>query len=86
MSFATSALAEAYVIRKHHQEKMKKTTLNAHGTTKQSILDNGDHTSTTIGCFPNFFKKIHPHGTSSTVPATIRSLLNRLLLSNADHH
>ncbi|KAI3757413.1 hypothetical protein L6452_04950 [Arctium lappa] len=54
----------------HHQEKMKKTTPNAHGTTKQSILENDDRTSTPIGCFPSFFKKIHPSATSSTVPVS----------------
>lgn len=68
MSIATSALAEAYVMRKHHQEKMKKTTTsNAQGTTKESILDNDHHhASSTIGCFPTLFKKIHP----STNPVT----------------
>ncbi|KAI3757410.1 hypothetical protein L6452_04947 [Arctium lappa] len=67
MSFATSALAEAYVMRKLHQEKMKNTTPHAHGTTKQSILRDDDRASTPIGCFPNFFKKIHP-ATSSAAP------------------
>lgn len=67
MSIATSALAEAYVMRKHHQEKMKKTTTSiAHITTKQSILDNDhDDASMTIGCFPTLFKKIHPSTTIS---------------------
>ncbi|KAL7582845.1 hypothetical protein Lser_V15G43063 [Lactuca serriola] len=61
MSIATSAIAEAYAMRKHLEEKMKKTTAsNAHGTTKQSRLDNDHHDSVTIGCFPSLFKKIHP--------------------------
>ncbi|GJZ34946.1 hypothetical protein Tco_0580763 [Tanacetum coccineum] len=38
MSMATSALAEAYVIRKHHQQKMNKTTI----MTKDSVLDDDD--------------------------------------------
>ncbi|GJS23947.1 reverse transcriptase domain-containing protein [Tanacetum coccineum] len=64
MSMATSALAEAYVMRKHHQEKMKKTTI----TTKDSILDDDDHViSSTIGCFPTLFKKIHPSSHSNVV-------------------
>ncbi|KAI3680280.1 hypothetical protein L2E82_50505 [Cichorium intybus] len=67
MSIATSALAEAYVMRKHHQEKMKKTTTSdAQGTTKQSILDNDHHSSSTIGCFPVLFKKVHPSTTAVT--------------------
>nr|GEV06758.1 RNA-directed DNA polymerase, eukaryota, reverse transcriptase zinc-binding domain protein [Tanacetum cinerariifolium] len=45
MSIATSALAEAYVMRKHHQEKMKKTTI----MTKDSILEeDDDRASSTI--------------------------------------
>ncbi|KAI3750653.1 hypothetical protein L2E82_21367 [Cichorium intybus] len=67
MSIATSALAEAYVMRKHHQEKMKKiTTSDGQGTTKQSILDNDHHSSSTISCFPVLFKKIHPSTTTVT--------------------
>ncbi|GKA62638.1 hypothetical protein Tco_0762157 [Tanacetum coccineum] len=71
MSMATSALAEAYVMRKHHQEKMKKTTI----TTKDSILDDDDHViSSTIGCFPTLFKKIHPssHSNVAVSDSTLR--------------
>ncbi|GJW23207.1 hypothetical protein Tco_1367288 [Tanacetum coccineum] len=55
MSMATSTLAEAYVMRKHHQEKMKKNT------TKDSVLEDDNYhvSSTTIGCFPTLFKKVH---------------------------
>nr|GEZ38742.1 hypothetical protein [Tanacetum cinerariifolium] len=56
MSMATSALAEAYVMRKHHQEKMKKTTI----TTKDSVLEEDDDRASTFGCFPTLFKKVHP--------------------------
>ncbi|GKD78152.1 hypothetical protein Tco_1340773 [Tanacetum coccineum] len=71
MSMATSALAEAYVMRKHHQEKMKKTTI----TTKDSILDDDDHViSSTIGCFPTLLKKIHPssHSNVAVSDSTLR--------------
>ncbi|KAJ9546265.1 hypothetical protein OSB04_025972 [Centaurea solstitialis] len=66
MSIATSAIAEAYVMRKCYQENMKKTTPDAQGTTKESMLDNDDHASMPIGCFPRLFRKIHST-TSSTV-------------------
>ena len=66
MSMATSALAEAYVMRKHHQEKMKKTTIKGHGATNDSVFHDDDQVSSTIGCFPTLFKKVHP-ATSSSV-------------------
>ncbi|KAL8193617.1 hypothetical protein R6Q57_026752 [Mikania cordata] len=68
MSIATSAIAEAYVMRKHFQEKMKKTSFNAHGTTNNIIHDDDnddDKRASTIGCFPTLFSKIHP--TSSKI-------------------
>ncbi|CAH1446180.1 unnamed protein product [Lactuca virosa] len=66
MSIATSAITEAYVMRKHFQEKMKKTTtLDAHDTTKQSILEKEHHDVSSISCFPSLFKKIHPATTAS---------------------
>ncbi|KAL4557660.1 hypothetical protein LXL04_035846 [Taraxacum kok-saghyz] len=70
MSIANSAIAEAYVMRKHHQEKMKKmTTSDAQCTTKGSILDKDHHAFSTIGCFPALFKKIHP-ATAGSVPVS----------------
>lgn len=62
MSIANYALAEAYVMRKNHQEKMKTTTFDAQGTAKRSKIDNDDidRATSTIGCFPTLFKKIHP--------------------------
>ncbi|MFS7954663.1 hypothetical protein Hanom_Chr07g00633181 [Helianthus anomalus] len=76
MSIATSALAEAYVMRKHHQEKMKKTTFDAHGATKHIVLDTDDCVdSSTTGCFPTLFKKIHP--TSSKTLKVSDSSLHR---------
>ncbi|KAI3807619.1 hypothetical protein L1987_23550 [Smallanthus sonchifolius] len=52
MSIATSALAEAYVMRKHYQENMKKTMFNAQGATKESVLNSDDdRVPSTIGCF-----------------------------------
>ncbi|GJW23201.1 putative reverse transcriptase domain-containing protein [Tanacetum coccineum] len=70
MSIATSALAEAYVLRKHHQEKMKKTTI----TTKDSVLDDDDdRVSSTTGCFPTLFKKVHPSNVAVS-DSTLHSL------------
>ncbi|GKE30328.1 hypothetical protein Tco_1445712 [Tanacetum coccineum] len=70
MSMATSALAEAYVMRKHHQQKMNKTTI----TTKDNVLDDDDDhvSSTTIGCFPTLFKKVHPSSSVAVSDSTLR--------------
>ncbi|PWA67923.1 hypothetical protein CTI12_AA313570 [Artemisia annua] len=65
MSMATSGLAEAYVMRKHHQEKIN-TTLKGRGATNDSAFHDDDHVSSTIGCFPTLFKKVHP-ATSSII-------------------
>ncbi|GKF70668.1 hypothetical protein Tco_0203725, partial [Tanacetum coccineum] len=66
MSMATSALAEAYVMRKHHQEKMKKNT------TKDSVLDDDDdRVSSSIGCFPTLFKKVHPSSRVAVSDSTL---------------
>ncbi|KAL4557658.1 hypothetical protein LXL04_035844 [Taraxacum kok-saghyz] len=64
MSTANYALAEAYVMKKHLEKKMKTTTSNAHGTTKQGMPHHDHHASSSIGCFSTLFKKIHP----STIP------------------
>lgn len=67
MSISNHALAEAYVMRKIHQKKMKNATFNAQDTTRLNKLDNDDdRASSTMGCFPSLFRKIHPT-TSSTV-------------------
>ncbi|GKA89127.1 hypothetical protein Tco_0810939 [Tanacetum coccineum] len=68
MSIATSALAEAYVMRKHHQQKMNKNT------TKDSVLEEDDDrvSSTTIGCFPTLFKKVHPSSSVAVSDSTLR--------------
>ncbi|GKA54950.1 hypothetical protein Tco_0753899 [Tanacetum coccineum] len=70
MSMATSALAEAYVMRKQHQQKMNKTTI----TTKDNVLDDDDDhvSSTTIGCFPTLFKKVHPSSSVAVSDSTLR--------------
>ena len=55
-------LAEAYVMRKHLQEKMKKLdSTSKNGEEKEGSADNKDG-----GCFPMLKKKIHPNSTTSS--------------------
>lgn len=60
-------LAEAYVLKKYHKEKIESTTMKAQQkadsrdyeeTAKRKIVSNG-------GCFSMVFKKIHPKGNAS---------------------
>ncbi|GJR98188.1 hypothetical protein Tco_0270362, partial [Tanacetum coccineum] len=76
MSMATSALAEAYVMRKQHQQKMNKTTI----TTEDNVLDDDDDhvSSTTIGCFPTLFKKVHPSSSVAVSDSTLPYVLKKL--------
>nr|GMD57114.1 Transcription factor 7-like [Ipomoea batatas]GMD57116.1 Transcription factor 7-like [Ipomoea batatas] len=55
MSTPSAALAEAYVMRKLHKQKMKKTTENTATAQNRSA---GNPSS--AGCFPLIFKKVHP--------------------------
>ncbi|KAI3757409.1 hypothetical protein L6452_04946 [Arctium lappa] len=67
MAGSGSALAQAYLLTKLHDEK---TTSDANRTAKP---DNARrHASSTIGCFPTFFNKTHP-ATSSIVPVSDHS-------------
>nr|GLL39445.1 hypothetical protein Itr_chr11CG12570 [Ipomoea trifida] len=67
MSSVSAALAEVYVAKKIYQESMKTTTGN-----KTARRDQGKKTTATAtssysygGCFPLFFKKVHPNAAVS---------------------
>nr|GMD37200.1 Transcription factor 7-like [Ipomoea batatas] len=57
MSTPSAALAEAYVMRKLHKQKMKKTTENTAATAQNRSAGNP---SSAGGCFALIFKKVHP--------------------------
>ncbi|PWA41747.1 hypothetical protein CTI12_AA551100 [Artemisia annua] len=69
-----SSMAEAYVTTRILHKKMNSSTSNGHGATKKSIPDNDDNraSTSTVGCFPVLFKKIHPTS-FSTVPISVSS-------------
>ena len=68
-----SSMAEAYVTARILHKKMNSSTSNGHGATKKSIPDNDYNRATsTFGCFPIMFKKIHPTS-YSTVPVSVSS-------------
>ncbi|KAM7514619.1 hypothetical protein LguiA_004202 [Lonicera macranthoides] len=67
---STSGLAEAYVMRKLHKEKMKRMELNESNEKKVDANKNTTTTSNEIsnnvGCYGIMFKKIHPTFMHST--------------------
>ncbi|PIN03824.1 hypothetical protein CDL12_23641 [Handroanthus impetiginosus] len=72
---ATAGLAEAYVMRKLHKEKMKKMDSNGNkliiSSSEEKAADSYNHDgksrSSGIGCFSLLtFKKVHPNATISS--------------------
>lgn len=78
-SSASAALAEAYMMRKLHKEKMKKsllsmerptTTNDDHRELSREVTSH--HSKTSVGCFSAIFKKIHPTDASPPQPDSTR--------------
>ncbi|PSS19543.1 hypothetical protein CEY00_Acc11638 [Actinidia chinensis var. chinensis] len=62
MASASAALAEAYMMRKLHKEKMKSMEIIKPKDEKQikEVRDIAHEKETSGGCFFGMFKKIHP--------------------------
>ncbi|PIN03825.1 hypothetical protein CDL12_23642 [Handroanthus impetiginosus] len=74
-SAATAGLAEAYVMRKLHKEKMKKMDSDGNklmiSSSEEKAADSFNHegksSSSGFGCFPLLsFKKVHPNAMFSS--------------------
>ncbi|KAL7176047.1 hypothetical protein ACSBR2_029590 [Camellia fascicularis] len=61
-------LAEVYVMRKLHKEKMKRTEKEREE--KEVIADHQGKVS--CGCFPRMFKKIHPNTVAPPPDSIVR--------------
>lgn len=62
---STSGLAEAYMMRKLHKEKMKRMELNESNekkvcANKNTSSTNNNENFNNVGCYGIMFKKIHP--------------------------
>nr|GLL39443.1 hypothetical protein Itr_chr11CG12550 [Ipomoea trifida] len=62
MSSVSAALAEVYAAKKIYEERMKTTTGNKTARREQGKTTTATATSSYSygGCFPLFFKKVHP--------------------------
>nr|GMC92302.1 corepressor interacting with RBPJ 1-like [Ipomoea batatas]GMD52136.1 corepressor interacting with RBPJ 1-like [Ipomoea batatas]GME09920.1 corepressor interacting with RBPJ 1-like [Ipomoea batatas]GME09930.1 corepressor interacting with RBPJ 1-like [Ipomoea batatas]GME20559.1 corepressor interacting with RBPJ 1-like [Ipomoea batatas] len=60
MSSVSAALAEVYAAKKIYEERMKTTTGNKTACREQGKTTTATSSYSYGGCFPLFFKKVHP--------------------------
>ena len=67
MATATAGLAEVYVMRKLHKDKMmKRLQINGKAERKVYVIDPPEEEmNSSFGCFSSMFKKIHPANNTS---------------------
>nr|GME17992.1 Methyl-coenzyme M reductase II subunit gamma like [Ipomoea batatas] len=80
MSSVSAALAEVYVAKKIYKESMKTTTGNKTDRRDQGKTKTATATVTSSysygGCFPLFFKKVHPNAAVSPDSAVTPAAYN----------